>query len=212
MTALIIEDETAAALNLKAILRETAPEIEVLDTLESVEESVEWLRRNPHPDLLLTDIHLADGDAFRIFDAVEVASPVVFTTAYDRYALEAFRVNSIDYLLKPLKSRSTRPTCGGRSTSCAASRGANVQPTEPACGRWPHGAPTAYSWSTSATASSPCTATASPGATPGTRRSRPAPTRASSTRSTARSKRSRRSCRPRTSSVPTASSSSRGAP
>lgn len=104
MTALIIEDETAAALNLKAILRETAPEIEVLDTLESVEESVEWLRCNPHPDLLLTDIHLADGDAFRIFDAVEVASPVVFTTAYDRYALEAFRVNSIDYLLKPVNA------------------------------------------------------------------------------------------------------------
>ncbi len=108
MTALIIEDETAAALNLKAILRETAPEIEVLDTLESVEESVEWLRRNPHPDLLLTDIHLADGDAFRIFDAVEVASPVVFTTAYDRYALEAFRVNSIDYLLKPINTADVR--------------------------------------------------------------------------------------------------------
>ncbi len=102
---------------------------------------MEWLRRNPHPDLLLTDIHLADGDAFRIFDAVEVASPVVFTTAYDRYALEAFRVNSIDYLLKPINTADVRRALD----KLRRLTGANVQPTEPACGRWPHGAPTAYS-------------------------------------------------------------------
>ena len=102
MKALIIEDETAAARNLAAILRQTAPDVEIVATLESVEESVEWLRSNPHPDLLFMDIHLADGDSFRIFDAVEVTAPVVFTTAYDQYALEAFRVNSIDYLLKPI--------------------------------------------------------------------------------------------------------------
>ena len=101
MKALIIEDETAAALNLEAILKQVAPGVEIIGTLESVEESVEWLRANPQPDLLFMDIHLADGDSFRIFDAVEVAAPVVFTTAYDQYALEAFRVNSIDYLLKP---------------------------------------------------------------------------------------------------------------
>lgn len=100
--ALIIEDETAAAVNLKAILRDTAPGVEVVDTLESVEESVAWLRANPMPDLLFMDIHLADGDSFRIFDAVEITAPVIFTTAYDRYALAAFRVNSIDYLLKPI--------------------------------------------------------------------------------------------------------------
>ena len=76
--------------------------MEIVATLESVEESVEWLRSNPHPDLLFMDIHLADGDSFRIFDAVEIAAPVIFTTAYDQYALEAFKVNSIDYLLKPL--------------------------------------------------------------------------------------------------------------
>ena len=102
MKALIIEDETAAARNLAAILRQTAPDVEIVATLESVEESVEWLRSNPHPDLLFMDIHLADGDSFRIFDAVEIAAPVIFTTAYDQYALEAFKVNSIDYLLKPI--------------------------------------------------------------------------------------------------------------
>ena len=85
MKALIIEDETAAARNLAAILRQTAPDVEIVATLESVEESVEWLRSNPHPDLLFMDIHLADGDSFRIFDAVEIAAPVIFTTAYDQY-------------------------------------------------------------------------------------------------------------------------------
>ena len=101
MKALIIEDETAAALNLEAILKQVAPGVEVIGTLESVEESIGWLRANPQPDLLFMDIHLADGDSFRIFDAVEITAPVIFTTAYDQYALEAFKVNSIDYLLKP---------------------------------------------------------------------------------------------------------------
>lgn len=102
MKALIIEDETAAAVNLQAILREVAPEVEVLATIETVAESVEWLRSGEQPDLLFLDIHLADGESFGIFDRVEVNVPVVFTTAYDQYALEAFRVNSIDYLLKPI--------------------------------------------------------------------------------------------------------------
>lgn len=108
MKALIIEDETAAARNLQAILREVAPGIEVVDTLESVVESVEWLRANPQPDLLFMDIHLADGDSFRIFRDVEITAPVVFTTAYDQYALEAFKVCSIDYLLKPLNADDVR--------------------------------------------------------------------------------------------------------
>lgn len=104
MKALIIEDETAAALNLAAILKQTAPETEIVATLESVEESVAWLRANPHPDLIFMDIHLADGNSFRIFDFMEISAPVIFTTAYDQYALEAFKVNSIDYLLKPIKA------------------------------------------------------------------------------------------------------------
>ena len=108
MKTLIIEDETAAARNLEAILADIEPDAEVLGVLESVSESVEWLRTHPSPDLLFMDIHLADGDSFRIFEAVEVTAPVVFTTAYDRYALEAFKVNSIDYLLKPLNERDVR--------------------------------------------------------------------------------------------------------
>ena len=108
MKALLIEDETAAARNLAAVLREVAPGVQIVATLESVEESVDWLRANPQPDLLFMDIHLADGDSFRIFDAVEITAPVIFTTAYDRYALEAFKVSSIDYLLKPINADDVR--------------------------------------------------------------------------------------------------------
>lgn len=104
MKALLIEDETAAAQNLRAILRQVAPDMEILDTLESVAESIAWLGANPQPDLLFMDIHLADGESFRIFRAVEITAPVIFTTAYDQYALEAFKVSSIDYLLKPINA------------------------------------------------------------------------------------------------------------
>ena len=108
MKALLIEDETAAARNLAAVLREVAPGVQIVATLESVAESIEWLRSSPQPDLLFMDIHLADGDSFRIFGAVEVTAPVIFTTAYDRYALEAFKVSSIDYLLKPINADDVR--------------------------------------------------------------------------------------------------------
>jgi DNA-binding LytR/AlgR family response regulator len=108
MKVVIIEDETAAARNLSAIIRKVIPEAQVVAMLESVEESVEWLAGHPPPDLLLVDIHLADGDSFRIFENVEVTSPVIFTTAYDQYALEAFRAGSIDYLLKPIKEEELR--------------------------------------------------------------------------------------------------------
>lgn len=108
MKALLIEDETAAARNLAAVLREVAPGVQIVATLESVAESIEWLRSNPQPDLLFMDIHLADGDSFRIFGAVEVTASVIFTTAYDRYALEAFKVSSIDYLLKPINADDVR--------------------------------------------------------------------------------------------------------
>ena len=102
---LIIEDETAAAVNLQAILCTVLPQHEVITILESVEEAVEFFEdeSQPSPDLVFLDIHLADGESFRIFDKVEITSPIIFTTAYDEYALRAFKVNSIDYILKPIK-------------------------------------------------------------------------------------------------------------
>ena len=108
MKAVIIEDETAAAVNLQSILHRVAPAVEITAVLEGVEESVEWFGTHPQPDLVLMDIHLADGEAFRIFERVSLTAPVIFTTAYDRYALEAFKVDSIDYLLKPIKEEEVR--------------------------------------------------------------------------------------------------------
>ncbi len=102
MRVLIVEDETAAAQNLCSILKSLMPHVEVLDTLDTVVDSIEWFSTNPNPDLVFMDIHLSDGDSFRIFDSVKVTAPIIFTTAYDQYALKAFEVNSIDYLLKPL--------------------------------------------------------------------------------------------------------------
>lgn len=108
MKALIIEDEKAAVRNLQALLKEVAPSTEVIDTLDSVTESVAWFESHAAPDVVFMDIHLADGSAFEIFEHVRIASPVIFTTAYDEYALRAFKVNSIDYLLKPLNERDVR--------------------------------------------------------------------------------------------------------
>ncbi len=104
MRALIIEDESAAAQNLRSILSQMQPPIEVVALKESVVESVEYLREHAGEiDLIFMDIHLADGDSFKIFEHIEVLSPVIFTTAYDQYALQAFKVSSIDYILKPIK-------------------------------------------------------------------------------------------------------------
>lgn len=110
MNVLIIEDETAAAVNLKAILRSVVPDCNVINILESVEESVEYFndKSQPSPDLVFMDIHLADGESFRIFDSVDIQVPIIFTTAYDEYALRAFKVNSIDYILKPIKEEDLR--------------------------------------------------------------------------------------------------------
>lgn len=108
MKALIIEDETAATVNLLSIMSSVCPGCEVLATLETVTDAVKWLEENPAPDVIFMDIHLADGDAFRIFESVDITSPIIFTTAYDRYALDAFKVNSIDYLLKPIRPEDLR--------------------------------------------------------------------------------------------------------
>ena len=104
MKVLIVEDETAASENLIAMLQEIDNEIEVLKVLESVQQTVRWLSGNPAPDLIFMDIHLSDGSAFTLFQEMEVTAPIVFTTAYDQYALDAFKVNSVDYLLKPIKT------------------------------------------------------------------------------------------------------------
>lgn len=102
MNALIIEDEKAALRNLKAIIAETGYEIAVVGETDSIWDTVEWLKNHSMPDLVFMDIHLADGSAFEIFHHVDITCPIIFTTAYDEYALRAFKVNSIDYLLKPI--------------------------------------------------------------------------------------------------------------
>ena len=104
MKVILIEDENAAARRLEKLLKEVAPETVVLQQLDSVEASVLWLQNNPQPDLIFMDIHLADGASFEILQHVQLKCPVIFTTAYDEYALQAFQVNAVDYLLKPIKS------------------------------------------------------------------------------------------------------------
>ncbi len=104
----IVEDETAAAVNLQSMLRTINPEVEVVAVLESVAEAVEFFGEKVEADVVFMDIHLADGDSFRIFQHVDIEIPIIFTTAYDTYALEAFKVNSIDYLLKPFQDEELR--------------------------------------------------------------------------------------------------------
>ena len=100
MNVLIIEDEKPAARRLSRMLAEL--DIEVQQMLHSVEESLNWLQNNTHPDLIFLDIQLSDGLSFEIFEEIDVKSAIIFTTAYDEYALKAFKLNSIDYLLKPI--------------------------------------------------------------------------------------------------------------
>jgi two-component system response regulator LytT len=102
MKALIIEDEILAAKHLQHILNEVG-DISVVAVLESITETVEWFKLNPQPDIVFIDIHLADGSAFEIFKHTNISCPIIFTTAYDEYALKAFKVNSVDYLLKPIE-------------------------------------------------------------------------------------------------------------
>jgi two-component system response regulator LytT len=104
MKVLIVEDETAAYESLVEILKEIDPQIEIVANTESVSQTVSWLNDNVLPDLILMDIHLSDGSAFLIFKYIVVDVPIIFTTAYDQYAIDAFKVNSIDYLLKPIKT------------------------------------------------------------------------------------------------------------
>ena len=98
----IIEDETIACERLRRLIVEVVPDAHIAATLQSIEESVEYFKAGRCPDIVFMDIHLADGSAFRIFDKTDINCPIVFTTAYDQYALDAFKVNSVDYLLKPV--------------------------------------------------------------------------------------------------------------
>ena len=103
MKVILIEDEEPAARRLAKLMKEVAPHAEILPVLNSVTESIKWFSENPAPDLILSDIQLSDGTSFDLFREASISCPVIFITAYDQYAIEAFKVNSVDYLLKPVK-------------------------------------------------------------------------------------------------------------
>lgn len=102
MRVLIIEDEEQAARRIESLVKELVPGVIVLDKIDSIKRAVAWFTKHDAPDLVLMDIQLADGISFQIFEQCKVSSPVIFTTAYDEYALKAFKVNSVDYILKPI--------------------------------------------------------------------------------------------------------------
>lgn len=102
MNILLIEDEQPAAKRLANLIRECRPQAHILPAIDSVEAAVKWLAMNIAPDLIFMDIQLADGLSFDIFNQIKIQSPLIFTTAYDQYTLKAFKVNSVDYLLKPI--------------------------------------------------------------------------------------------------------------
>jgi len=103
MKVLILEDEPLAADKMESLLGELELDIEIVAILESVEESIAWLKKHGEPDIILSDIHLNDGLSFNIFSELKTSCPVIFTTAYEKYAIQAFEVNSVDYLLKPVQ-------------------------------------------------------------------------------------------------------------
>ena len=111
MNVLIIEDEELAVRNLENIFKEIGA-VKTVGVLESIAETIEWFGLNEDPDLVFLDIHLADGSAFEIFKLIDIDCPVIFTTAYDEYALQAFKVNSIDYLLKPVDVAAVKKALG----------------------------------------------------------------------------------------------------
>ncbi len=104
MKLLIIEDEYHAVKYLSGLIKDVIPNAQILDAIDSVSEAVDWFKENPAPQLIFMDIQLADGLSFNIFKKVNVPAPVIFTTAFDQYTLQAFKTNSVDYLLKPVDS------------------------------------------------------------------------------------------------------------
>ncbi|HKK78037.1 MAG: response regulator [Bacteroidetes bacterium] len=108
MNVLIIEDEEAAARRLEKLVLGLEAQTTVLAKLDSIESVLNWLEQHELPDLVFMDIHLADGSSFEVFNHVKIDCPIIFTTAYDQYAIQAFRVNAVDYLLKPIKREELR--------------------------------------------------------------------------------------------------------
>lgn len=102
MKVIIVEDEILASENLSYMLKEINSDIEILAVLDSVKSSIKYLEKGNNADLIFMDIHLADGISFEIFEQVKIKTPLIFTTAYDQYAIKAFKLNSIDYILKPI--------------------------------------------------------------------------------------------------------------
>ncbi|OUJ71426.1 LytR/AlgR family response regulator transcription factor [Hymenobacter crusticola] len=129
MKILIVEDEEMAVKKLTKTLTAVEPDAEVVGVAGSIRETVAWLKAHPAPDLILMDIELADGQSFQIFEETEVKSTVVFTTSYDEYAIKAFKVNSIDYLLKPIQKEDLRAALDKFSQVKALYQGPSSEPS-----------------------------------------------------------------------------------
>lgn len=126
MQALIIEDELPAAERLRFLLKKYRTHVDVIAHIYSVEDAVHWFSQNNHPDILFLDIHLADGFCFDIFKKTEYKKPVIFTTAYDQYTLDAFKLFSIDYLLKPITEESLFAALGKLESITSSGNTANA--------------------------------------------------------------------------------------
>ena len=131
MKVAIVEDEKLAVERLKMLLKEYDSSVEIVCCLESIEDAVSYLRRHQHPDLLLLDIHLSDGHCFEIFKQVQYHKPVIFTTAYDQYALSAFKLFSVDYILKPVTLEALATAMNKLRTISASFRAVDLRQLEP---------------------------------------------------------------------------------
>lgn len=127
MRIVIIEDEPFAQNELKRLLTRTDQDIEIIAVIDSVEDAVLWFNNNEHPELVFFDIQLSDGLSFDIFAQTKISAPVIFTTAYDQYAIEAFKVNSIDYLLKPIELEALQNALNKLSNFKSALKNESVQ-------------------------------------------------------------------------------------
>ena len=123
MNILIVEDEELAVKKLQKTLANVDPSANVIGITDSIKDTVEWLQGNNNADLILMDIELADGQSFEIFNQVEVKAPVIFTTSYDEFALKAFKVNSVDYLLKPIQTEDLQAALAKYKKMTAANKG-----------------------------------------------------------------------------------------